>query len=278
LAVRLIVFDLDGTLLRADNRLSTYSISVLDKARSAGLVLVAATGRSRWAADLVLAGTDAVDHVICSNGAVLYQRSTGRTIWRRTITSLVTELHARVDEAVPGACWAWETGDGIVPDAAFRRIGETPGRKLDELIASPRLDLPVDDGTPISARLARYGPVVRGLLTHPEVPPGEIVRRLRGRLKPRLSSSSAIFLEVTAPGIHKGVTLRRFCQRMGVTADEVVAYGDHMNDLEMLRWAGRGIAMKGGHDGLVLRMRETTDLPHDQDGAAVAIEKLIADL
>ena len=274
------MFDLDGTLLGKDNRLSEYTISVLERAsRIEGLTLMAASGRSRWAAELVLEGTDAIDYVISSNGAVLYRRPTGAIVSRYSLTlPRVAELHARVSELLPAACWAWETQSGIVPDEAFRVLGTQPGKELDELLASPDLELPGDPGLPVEQRLAGFGRIVRGLLTHPELSCPEVVERLRRHVPARLSSSSAMFIEVTAPKIDKGARLRAFCARHGIEAGEVVAFGDHLNDLTMLRWAGRGIAMKGANAELCRRIPEQTEWPHDQDGAAYAIEKLIAEM
>jgi len=279
LTVRLIVFDLDGTLLGADNRLSDYTVAVLEKAASIdGLTLMAASGRSRWAADLVLQRTKAIDYVICSNGAVLYRRSDRKIVHRRAITlRRMVKLYAQVNEVLDGACWAWETDLGIVPDDGFRVLGTQPGKELDELVASPELDLPGHPDIPIEQRLAGFGRIVRGLLAHPELPCSEVMRRLRGQRSARLSSSSATFLEVTAPEVHKGAMLRRVCARRGIDARNVVAFGDHLNDLTMLRWAGRGIAMKGAYQGVLDRVAERTDETNVQDGVALAIEKLLAD-
>ena len=276
--VRLIVFDLDGTLLGVGNRLSERTVSVLERAKAEGLTLMAASGRSRWAAELVLEPTAAIDHMICSNGALLYDRSNRRIVHRRTLTPRrVGQLYAMVNEFFKDACWAWETEQGIVPDERFRALGTKHGRRLDELDASPPLELPDDPSVPIEQRLAGFGRIVRGLLAHPKLTPEEIVLRLKGRVPARLSSSTAIFLEVTAPEVHKGAMLRAFCARADISSDEVVAFGDHLNDLTMLRWAGRGIAMKGAYQGVLDRVAERTDETNVQDGVALAIEKLLAD-
>lgn len=277
-SVRLIVFDLDGTLLGADNRLSDHTVSVLEKAKAEGLILVAASGRSRWAADLVLGRTSAIDYMICSNGAVLYDPSRKKVILRRTITPpRVAQLYARVTESFEDACWAWETESGIVPDKRFHDLNERTGARLDELVASPDLVLPGDDSQPIEERLAGFGKIVRGLLAHPKLRPEEIVLRLKGRVPARLSSSTAIFLEVTAPEVHKGAMLKTFCAREGILAEDVVAFGDHLNDLTMLRWAGRGIVMKGAYPDLLDRFTDRTTATNAEDGVALMIEDILAD-
>jgi hydroxymethylpyrimidine pyrophosphatase-like HAD family hydrolase len=217
--------------------------------------------------------------VICSNGAVLYQRSTGTVVRRRRLTPRrVVELQARVDDILPGACWAWETERGIVPDEGFHALGTRPGAELDELAASPAVTpLPSDRTVPIDQRLAGYGPIVRGLLAHAGLAPVEIVRRLKGRVPARVSSSSAIFLEVTAPEVHKAAMLRDYCGRAAIGAEEVVAFGDHLNDLTMLRWAGRGIAMANAFPDVLAKVAERTDFGNHEDGVARHLEKILAD-
>jgi len=179
---------------------------------------------------------------------------------------------------LPSACWAWETQQGIVPDEVFRVLGTQPGKELDELLASPDLELPGDPRVPVEQRLAGFGRIVRGLLTHPVLTCQDVVERLHRQVPARLSSSSAMFIEVTAPRIDKGAMLRWFCARQAIAAQDVVAFGDHLNDLTMLRWAGRGIAMKDANPELCRRIPEQTDYAYDEDGAAYALEKLIADL
>lgn len=280
MALRLIAFDLDGTLLGSNNRMSAYTAASLKRAAAVDdLILVAASGRSHWAAELVLAACGAaVDYVICSNGALLWQRTTEATVLSQPIAAdEVADLYAKVNELVPGACWAWETEQGIVPEVRFRELGTRPGKELDELRASPDLVLPGDAGVPIDRRLATFGTIVRGLLTHPKLPCAEIFERLDGNVPARLSSSSAIFLEVTYQTVHKAWMLNELCALEGIDAADVVAFGDHLNDLTMLQWAGRGIAMADAYPKLRAQADEVTDHGHDDDGVALAIEKLLAD-
>jgi Cof subfamily protein (haloacid dehalogenase superfamily) len=278
MAPRLVVFDLDGTVLGADNRLSAHTAEVLARARAAGLTLVAASGRSRWAAELVLSRTGAIDYAICSNGAVLYHRPT-RTIRRRQEIEprLLRRVYDDVRRAVDGMCWAWETERGVVADRGFRVLGTEAA--LDELLASEDLDLPEGDAQPVDERLRPFGPTVRILLANPDLPRDELVNRLDPLVpEVRLSSSSAVFVEVTAPDVDKAAELRAFCERYGFGREEVVAFGDHHNDLAMLQWAGRGIAVRNAHPEVLAAIDEHTEATNDQDGVAEVIEKLITNL
>jgi HAD superfamily hydrolase (TIGR01484 family) len=274
---RLIAFDLDGTLLDADNRVSPYTAAVLERAaKEHGLVLVAASGRGRSAAEHVLQPVPGVDYVICSNGALLYRRSTEEILHRHALAPRrVREFHTVVNSLLEGACWAWDTAKGIVPDPSFREVATRPGRELHELIAPPHLELPDDPGVPIDQRLAPFGRIWRQLLLHGEMTCWEVYIHLIKHLQEPLTRSSASFLEITAPRVNKRAALKALCARLGIPTEDVVAFGDHMNDRTMLRWAGRGIAMSDGYGPLLEEIPEHTEAGHDADGVALTIERLL---
>jgi Cof subfamily protein (haloacid dehalogenase superfamily) len=278
MAARLVVFDLDGTLLGADNRLSRRTVDALAAARSAGLTLVAASGRGHRAAEMVLKPTRAIDFVVCSNGAVLYERSTRSVLASERIKpERVGWLYETVNQQIPRLCWAWETEKGIVPDDGFR----SEGAELDELTAAEPLILPPGEGAPIESRLAELGDTVRILLSHPDMPREDLLRRVEplvGEAELAVASSSAVFLEITAPGIDKRFGLEALCGRFGFAPHEVIAFGDHHNDLSMLQWAGRGIAVAGGHPDVLAKIAEHTESTHADDGVAETLEKLVAEL
>ena len=60
----------------------------------------------------------------------------------------------------------------------------------------------------------------------------------------------------------------------GIRRDEVMAFGDGLNDLEMMRWAGRSVAMQNGHP-TVLDIASQVTPANDDDGVAIAIEEIL---
>jgi Cof subfamily protein (haloacid dehalogenase superfamily) len=269
MAVRLVAFDLDGTLLGSDDRVSAPTAAVLARARDAGLVLVAATGRSCRAARLALGATDAVEHIICSNGAVHYDVRRDEVVAHHPIEpSLLAALYQSVNRGLDGVCWAWETSAGIVPDSGFRTLTA----RLDELKKTPPpLRLP-------AMRLPPTEPASKAMIAHPYLVGDRLLGRLQSCLPPRVSaaSSSAVFVEVTAPGIDKAFGLESLCRQVGVERREVMAFGDQLNDLSMLRWAGRGVAMANAHPLVLSAVAERAGRNVD-DGVAAVIETLLAD-
>jgi hydroxymethylpyrimidine pyrophosphatase-like HAD family hydrolase len=81
-------------------------------------------------------------------------------------------------------------------------------------------------------------------------------------------------LELSALGVTKGTTLATLAARWGVAQEDVVAFGDMPNDVEMLRWAGRGYAVGDAHP-LVLEAADERAPSIDDDGVAQVLERLL---
>jgi hydroxymethylpyrimidine pyrophosphatase-like HAD family hydrolase len=88
-----------------------------------------------------------------------------------------------------------------------------------------------------------------------------------------LFTSKPYFLEILPPGVDKGYALSKIAEKEGVSAEEVMAVGDSMNDESMLRWAGLGIAMLNGEEGAKKAAREVSRYTNDEDGVADLIER-----
>jgi hypothetical protein len=288
---RLVAFDLDGTLLGGDDRLSPRTVDVLDRARRGGLTLVAATGRSTLAARLALGRTDAIDHIISSNGAVHYDVRRDAVVAHHPIEpGLLASLYKKVNAGLDGVCWAWETPAGIVPDCGFRALTA----RLDELSASAEgaaislgraaatsvktMPRTVEPPAAQAMRLPPSVPASKAMIAHPYLVSDRLLGRLKGCLPKTLSaaSSSAVFVEVTAPGIDKAFGLRALCGQVGVERHEVMAFGDQLNDLSMLRWAGRGVAMANAHPLVLEAVVERAGRNVD-DGVAAVVETLLSE-
>ena len=74
-------------------------------------------------------------------------------------------------------------------------------------------------------------------------------------------------VEISAAGVTKAAALARVCDRLGVAAEDVVAFGDMPNDLPMLAWAGTSYAMANAHP-TVLEAVDHVAPSNDEDGVA----------
>jgi hypothetical protein len=102
-----------------------------------------------------------------------------------------------------------------------------------------------------------------------------LVSRTLGGIAEATHSSSSALVEISAAGVTKAAGLAWLCEREGFTAADVVAFGDMPNDLPLLAWAGRSVAMDNAHPALKEIADEVT-LSNDEDGVAVYLEKLFA--
>lgn len=89
-------------------------------------------------------------------------------------------------------------------------------------------------------------------------------------------SSPTALLEVSGPGVSKASTLELCCAERGISAAEVVAFGDMPNDVEMLSWAGTSYAMGNAHPAALAAASGRT-VTNNEDGVAVVIERIIAE-
>ena len=79
-------------------------------------------------------------------------------------------------------------------------------------------------------------------------------------------------MEFTAPGVNKGAAARALCARMGWTADQVMAFGDAGNDLELLSWAGWSFAMANASEPAKRAARHLT-ASNGEAGVAQGVER-----
>ncbi|OMH24836.1 hypothetical protein BKD30_07505 [Tersicoccus phoenicis] len=278
--MRLIASDLDGTIVGHDGKISARTVAAFDAARDAGVGIVFVTGRPpRWLDPLV----DHLGHdglVICSNGAVLYDLGKRRVLSRTTIAAAdVYDARERIEGSFPDARFALESLAGFVVEPGFLDIESIELTELqpqwirDVLPRRARVTGDVEEEIPDDESVVKF------LAKHPTLTPDAFlaeVRDLVGDLVAVTHSSPGVALVEMAPrGIDKSVTLARYAQHHGIDAADVYAFGDMPNDRQMLRWAGHGYAMAGGHP----EAREAADSvapPFDEDGVAQVIERVLS--
>ena len=264
---RAIATDLDGTLLRTDKSVSTRTRDAVNAAEDAGLLVVIATGRPpRWIAP-VIEQLGERGLVVCANGAAVYDPSRHELVscvelGTQVTESLIDDLQAVFPDAVLGV----EQGfDFAVDDSIERSALELAGSwQLDGLRLGPIrsfLDQPV-------LKL-----IVR--LPHP-APPGtaDAVQAVVGDRALVTHSIDESFLELSHPSIHKAATVERLLIESGIAAHEVVAFGDMPNDLELIRWAGLGVAVANA-DPRVRAVADEVTASNEDDGVAMVIERIL---
>lgn len=262
----LLALDLDGTLLRPDGSLSARSRRALRAAQAAGWVVFPVTARPSRTV-LPLARAEGWAEVACSNGAVTL--TGGGAVLHAVL--LNPEPSAALVEsarrALPGLTFGAEWGAQRVAEEAYHalRSGQNP------------VDAGEEERTEDVLRVLHRPGLLKLMVRHPVLGGLELVEPLRllaGALT--VSASTASFAEITAPGADKVHAVSVACARRGLTAAEVVAFGDMPVDAPLLRWAGRGVAVANAHPEALEAADEVT-LSNAEDGVAAVVERLLRD-
>lgn len=266
-AVRLIATDLDGTLLRPDRTISERTRSAFRRAREAGIVTVIATARPPLTARSFAraAGIDGL--AICSNGALVYDLDARAVVAHRPMTpKAAAEAMLGMRARLPDVCFGCVTLEEFWAEPAYVALShrEDHGRTREEM-------------TTASVDAFLRTPITKLTLRHATMRPAELLAIVR-ELSPagcEADISGAPFVELVAKGVSKASALAELCERRGIAAAEVMAFGDAPNDLGMLAWAGRGVAVANAYPEVLAAADEVTAANKD-DGVAAAIERLLS--
>ncbi len=261
---KLVATDLDGTLLRSDESVSTRTRAALKAACAQGAAHIVVTGRSVPWTKHILAGLDYHGLAVCCQGAQVYHAGEQRlltsvTLDRQLAGLAVARIEAELGPLVMAAALDGIDGEVLVGPGFRERGGRLPSRHVGE-----------------TAQLWT-APLNKLYLQHPALSDDELAQaaqRLAGDLVGVLLSGPGI-VELVPLGLHKGKGLTLAARRLGVHASETIAFGDMPNDLPMFAWAAYGVAMANAHEELRSVADEVT-ASHDDDGVAVVLEKLLA--
>ncbi len=264
---RLVALDIDGTLLRwvdgtgtSHEEITPAVHDAVRRAREAGTHVVLASGRSpdgmTGVADLLgLATEESPVWVVASNGAVVFRYPPMQVVHEETFDARAA-VAAVLAEHPQALVAVEERGVGYRVNRHFP-MGELSGEmilsEVDDMVAEPvsRViirdpEATVDDFVALAARLGLHGTdYVVGWTA---------------------------WLDLAPVGVSKASGLAAVCDDLGVDAADVLAIGDGRNDLEMLAWAGRGVAM-GQAVEEVRSAADAVTATVDEDGAAVEMSR-----
>lgn len=259
----LVALDVDGTLVDHDGVMSAEVKEAALAAAEAGHHLVISTGRSRGATLPVCEQLGLQDgFAVCSNGGITLQMNPDLPDFYRVIDAVTFNPRAALEalkDALPTAKFALETADGHFfaterfQDRSFgiQAIG-TDIHQLAQLDAV-RLVVYSSEDTPENFAQAIDDAGLHGVA---------------------YAVGWTAWLDVAASGVSKASALEQVRRHLQVDPAHTVAIGDGRNDVEMLDWAARGVAMGQAPDEVVAVAREVTNSVYD-DGAARVLRSLV---
>jgi Cof subfamily protein (haloacid dehalogenase superfamily) len=265
---QLVALDIDGTLLAwVEGRGTTHEEvrpavrEAVQRAHDAGAHIVLASGRSAHAmtgiADILDLHDDGKDPlwVVASNGAVVFRYPPIEVV-REVTFDARDAVRAVLSEHPEALVAVEERGLGYRVNRPFpdgELSGEMVISDVEEMIAEP---------------------VSRVIIRDPEATADDFVATAE---KLGLHGTNYVvgwtaWLDLSPVGVHKASGLEEVASQLGVDRADVLAIGDGRNDLEMLRWAGRGVAMGQALEVVRDTADDVTASVHD-DGVAVELAR-----
>lgn len=265
---KLVALDIDGTLLAwVEGRGTTHEEvrpavhDAVQRAHDAGAHVVLASGRSPHGmtgiADLLALHDDGRDPlwVVASNGAVVFRYPPFEVVHEVTFDAR-DAVRAVLTEHPEALVAVEERGVGYrlnrhFPDGELS--GEMIVSDIEEMIAEP---------------------VSRVIIRDPEATAEDFVATAErlGLHGTNYVVGWTAWLDLSPVGVHKASGLEEVCRRLGVDRSDVLAIGDGRNDVEMLRWAGRGVAMGQAVEEVRAAADDVTGTVYD-DGVALELAR-----
>lgn len=268
MSVKLLALDLDGTLFGDDLLISDRSRRAIRQAQERDVLVTIATGRMFTSARRIAADLHITAPLICYQGAMVRHSDTGEMLLHKTIP--LPAAHAIIEEtARRGLHLNLYMNDQLYVECITAHA---------LFYSQINMDLAINEVGDLHAWLdgqAGVEPTKLVIVTHQEETDGTLAHftHLFGE-RLQVTKSHPRFTEFTNADCSKGKSLAFLAEYYGVRREEVMAIGDGHNDLDMLAWAGYGVAMPTAPQA-VLDIAHTVGLSLIEDGAADAIERII---
>lgn len=265
---RLLAIDLDDTLLDENSKISNPNREAIQKATEKGLRLIIATGRMfktsvPYMADL---GLNDDRPLINYHGALVKKSQSKEVVLHRPIDKNIAIAVAEEGERSNLHVSLFIEDDLYVGKKTEQSLYYQSLAKIEvNEVGSLSKFIEKQDSNPTKMSIIRWD----GTLDAVE-------EKLKERFGSKLSilQSRPYFLEITDRQATKGQTLKWFAEREGVKREEIIAIGDGHNDLDMIRYAGLGIAVANARPAL-LEIADYITTPNNEDGVAAALEQFV---
>lgn len=265
---KLLVLDVDGTLLNDEREISKRTLAALLKVQQMGVRIVLASGRPTYGL-MPLAKTLELGNyggfVLSYNGCQIIKAQNGEILFERRINPEMLPYLEKKARKNGLAIFTYHN-DTLITDSPDNEY-----IKNEALLNNLKIIKEDEFSTAID-----FAPCKCMLVSDKEEALIELEQHWEKRLAGTLDAfrSEPYFLEVVPCGVNKANTLGALLEHLGVTREEVIAVGDGVCDVTMLQLAGMGIAMGHSQDSVKVCADYVT-ASNEEDGVALAVEKLI---
>lgn len=259
---KMVVSDLDGTLLNSHHKISKYTIDIIKKLSKRGVKFVIATGRHYEDAKYFFNQVEVGEYLISGNGSFIHNKM-GKEIGRRSIDKDLTKkiLELRVEPETSRSIYLgkeWYT-DKMVQDYIDFHV---------ESKYTPKI---------VNLEEFKDREIEKIFFIHSNK---KVIENLERELMKfdkylNIATSQATCLEVMSKEANKGKALEQLLKYENIKFEEVITFGDALNDKEMLEKAGLGIIMGNGDERLKKLLKNCKVIgTSDEDSEAKFLENM----
>lgn len=265
---KLLVLDVDGTLLNDEREISKRTLAALLKVQQMGVRIVLASGRPTYGLMPLTKTLELGNYggfVLSYNGCQIIKAQNGEILFERRINPEMLPYLEKKARKNGFAIFTYHD-DTLITDSPDNEYikNEALLNNL-KIIKEDEFSTAIDFAPCKCMLVSDKEKALIGLEQHWE-------KRLAGTLD--AFRSEPYFLEVVPCGVNKANTLGALLEHLGVTREEVIAVGDGVCDVTMLQLAGMGVAMGHSQDSVKVCADYVT-ASNEEDGVALAVEKLI---
>ncbi len=253
---KIVASDLDGTLLAPNHQLSAYSKETLKALHEQGYTFVFATGRHHVDVSSIRRTVGIPAYMITSNGARVHDQNDQEMYSQNVPEDLVQPVIDTIKTDPEILIHMYQNDDWLLnkDDEQLRDFHEEFSYKLYDQDNAPT------DG------------IAKIFFTHPAQDHEHLVTfetKLREQFGDRLNIafSTPWCLEVMSAGVSKGDALKAVAESIGLTLENTIAFGDGMNDVEMLSMAGKGLVMGTSHEKVMKALPNNEVIGSNADDA-----------
>jgi Cof subfamily protein (haloacid dehalogenase superfamily) len=263
---KLIAIDLDGTTLNSQSLISSRTAEVLTKATQAGHYVSIATGRPFRMSEHFYRQLKLDTPMVNFNGALVHK---------------------------PYQNWAFERELSIERDIAFEILAQKEKLNLDFIAAENRETFYINDlkdfeGHFFATDKVSEANLFSNLTTNPTSlliktqhefsaqVSDSLTKQFENKIDVRTWGGPNAILEIVPKGVQKAMSVSVIADSLNIDQKDVIAFGDEHNDLELLDYAGWGVAMSNGIDQLKNVANDVTTQTNDEDGLANYLEKYLS--
>lgn len=269
---KLLGFDLDGTILTGEKKLTARTKRALEEAIAQGMIVLPATGRPFSGIPKEIMEVKGIRYALTSNGARIVDAKDGTIVYEKPVPKEITEKILDIYDKYDTLQEIYFQGVGYISEHDLKRV--------DQMMESPAM----------AEYVRSTRKVVKNIRETARQLPGGVdkvhaifadqnekmcaLRELEQMGQVTVTRALSNNIEVNAEGVDKGKGMLKLAELLGIRREEMIVFGDGWNDISMIQEAGCGVAMGNAQEAV----KEAADLVTDsneEDGVAKIIEKIL---